>query len=93
VPDNAALSRALASNDDQEPCDPERLKVLEAAVREAIDAYLLYIDPHNRVSRAEFVDHLVGILDRREVADAAGHVDPRPAVENELARTQRRSAN
>jgi hypothetical protein len=76
-----------------EPCDAERLKLLEDAMREAIDAYLLYIDPHNRVSRAEFVDHLIGILDRREVADAAGHIDPGPAVENELARTQGRSAN
>jgi hypothetical protein len=87
------LSERMTAAEPQEPCDPARLKVLEEAMREAIDAYLLYIDPHTRVSRAEFVDHVVGILDRREVADAAGHVDPGPPVENELARTQRRSAN
>ena len=75
--------------DAADPCDPERLRVLEDAMREAIDAYLLYIDPHNQVSRADFVDHLVGILDRRDVADAAGHVDPDPGLENEFSRTHR----
>ena len=59
----------------QEPCDPERLQVLEDAMRQAIHAYLGYIDPGNRVTRDEALNRLIEILDRREVAEAA-NVDP-----------------
>jgi hypothetical protein len=62
----------------EEPCDAERLKVLEDAMREAIAAYMLDIDPHNRVSRAEFMDRVIEILDRRKVADAANVEDSAP---------------
>ena len=77
----------------QEPCDPERLKVLEDAMREAIQAYLGFTDPHNRVSREEFLSRLMEILDRREVADAAEVELPNAAVESERPRSQRRSAH
>jgi hypothetical protein len=30
----------------ERPCDPERLKTLEGAVREAVAAYLHFTDPH-----------------------------------------------
>jgi hypothetical protein len=58
-------------HDAEEPCDPERLKVLEDAMREAIHAYLTYSDPDNRISREEVLGRLTDILDRTEVADAA----------------------
>ena len=88
--DNAALSRHPASNE-QEPCDPERLKVLEDAMREAIEAYLAYSDPHYRVSRDEFLGRVMEILDRREVGDAAEVGDPLEAAERERARSERTS--
>jgi hypothetical protein len=55
----------------EEPCDSERLKVLEEAMREAVEAYLTYTDPHNRMSREEVLRRFFDILDRREVAEAA----------------------
>jgi hypothetical protein len=58
-----------------EPCDPERLKVLEDAMREAIETYLTFTDPYNRMSRDEALGRLIEILDRREVAEAANVPD------------------
>jgi hypothetical protein len=66
-----------------EPCDPERLKVLEETVREALQAYLTYTDPHNRVSRDEALGQLIEILDRREVAEAADVDLPEEATPGE----------
>jgi hypothetical protein len=54
-----------------EPRDPERLEILKDAMREAIQAYLLFSDPENRMGRDEILGRLIDVLDRREVADAA----------------------
>jgi hypothetical protein len=40
-------------------------------MREAVETYLTFTDPHNRMSRDEALGRLIEILDRREVADAA----------------------
>jgi hypothetical protein len=77
----------------KEPCDPERLKVLEEAVREALQAYLTSTDPHNRVSRDEALGQLIEILDRREVAEAAEVDLSEAAFESERTRSQRRSSH
>ncbi len=52
--------------------DSERLRILSEAMREAVDVYLRYIDPANGISRDDALNHLVAILDRRAVAEAAG---------------------
>jgi hypothetical protein len=93
VSDDAVLSRRPPASNEQEPCDPERLKVLEEAVREALRAYLAYTDPHNRVSRDEALGQLIEILDRREVAEAAEVDVSEAAVESERVRSPRRAAH
>ena len=88
-----AQGKVHEAHEKDEPCEPERLKVLEGAVREALQAYLTYTDPHNRVSRDEALGQLIEILDRREVAEAAEVDLSEAAVESERARSQRRSAH
>jgi hypothetical protein len=72
---NSKPNDETSRDDLDEPCDPERLKVLEGAMREAIHAYLRYSDPENRMSPDEVLGQLMDVLDRREVAEAA-NVDP-----------------
>jgi hypothetical protein len=75
-----------------EPCDPKRLKVLEHAMREAIQAYLTYTDPHNRISRDEALGRLIEILDRGEVARAAQFDVPDAQAEAPKAAAKRKRA-
>jgi hypothetical protein len=85
-----ADARVLEEQDD--PCDPERLKVLEDAMREAIQAYLTYTDPHNLISRDEVLGRLIDILDRREVAEAANvdlQDEQTPAAAQEASQQRR----
>ena len=56
-------------------------------MREALQAYLTYTDPHNRISRDEALGQLIEILDRREVAEAADVDLSEAAVDSERARS------
>ena len=55
---NLKPSATAPAAENQEPCDPERLKVLEDAMREAIETYLTFTDPYNRMSRDEALGRL-----------------------------------